>query len=87
MSWAQQAGFTDITPSASAWCYATPEDRSWWGSLWADRIRQSSMAEQALASGAATPDDLQRIAQGWLRWAQSPDGWLAIPHGEVLARP
>jgi hypothetical protein len=45
------------------------------------------MAEQALASGAATTADLQRISDGWLRWAQAPDGWLAIPHGEIIARP
>jgi ubiquinone/menaquinone biosynthesis C-methylase UbiE len=87
LSWAQQAGCTDVTPSASAWCYATPDDRDWWGRLWADRVRQSAMAEQALASGAATAADLQRIADGWLRWAQAPDGWLAIPHGEIIARP
>lgn len=87
LSWARQAGFTDITPSASAWCYATPEERTWWGELWAERVRRSRMAEQALASAAATTADLERIAQGWLRWAQAPDGWLAIPHGELLARP
>src|SRR5690348_14476643 len=41
LSWAQQAGFSRITSSASAWCFATPEDRTWWGGLWADRMTQS----------------------------------------------
>src|SRR5438874_7461090 len=27
LSWARAAGFTDIEPSASTWCFATPEDR------------------------------------------------------------
>ncbi len=31
------AGLADVTASASTWCFATPEDRQWWGSLWADR--------------------------------------------------
>jgi hypothetical protein len=30
---------------------------------------------------------LQRIADGWLEWAAAPDGWLLMPHGEILARP
>lgn len=25
-----------------------------------------------------------RISAGWLRWAESPDGWFAILHGEIL---
>ena len=85
-AWARAAGFTDITPSASIWCFATPEERAWWGGLWADRVRESELARQALASGAATPEDLERIAAGWLAWAESADGWLAIPHGEILCR-
>ena len=86
LSWAHAAGFTDVTASASTWCFATPADRQWWGGLWADRIRYSAMAEQAVATGAATRDELQRIADAWLAWAASDDGWLAIPHGEVLCR-
>jgi hypothetical protein len=44
------------------------------------------MAEQAIETGAATREDLQRIADAWLVWAASDDGWLAILHGEVLCR-
>jgi len=38
LSGARQAGFTRLTPSASAWCFATPDDGGWWGGLWVDRI-------------------------------------------------
>ncbi len=86
LAWARAAGFRDITPSAATWCFATPEDRSWWGGMWADRVLQSAMADQARRTNLATEDELRRISAGWLRWADDPDGWLVILHGEILAR-
>lgn len=85
LSWAQAAGFTDITTTASVWCFATAEDRSWWGGMWADRILQSAMATQALNSGFASQDDLRAISGAWQAWAAAGDGWMAIPHGEIVA--
>ncbi|GII57619.1 hypothetical protein Pth03_60080 [Planotetraspora thailandica] len=86
LSWAHAAGFAAATPSSSTWCFATPEDRAWWGGMWADRILHSAMARQALAMGAATDDDLRRISEGWLEWAAADDGWLSLLHGEILCR-
>jgi hypothetical protein len=86
LSWAHAAGFTDVTATSSTWCFATPADRSWWGGMWADRILQSDLGRQLVDSGAATYADLQRISQGWLRWAGDDDGWLSILHGELLCR-
>lgn len=84
-SWARAAGLVDVTSSASLWLFESPEDRAWWGGLWADRVLKSAFADGARAAGA---DDglLQRISDGWLEWAESPDGWLLMPHGEILAR-
>jgi ubiquinone/menaquinone biosynthesis C-methylase UbiE len=87
LAWARSAGFTDITPSAGTWCFAAPEDRSWWGGMWADRVLKSAMADQARRTNLATEDELRRISNGWLRWAGHPDGWLVILHGQILARP
>jgi ubiquinone/menaquinone biosynthesis C-methylase UbiE len=86
MAWAHAAGFTDVTASASAWCYATPEDRAWWGSLWADRVTSSAFADQALAKGFADRAELTRIAAAWHEWAASPDGWFVVTSGEIVAR-
>ncbi|MFF5207471.1 class I SAM-dependent methyltransferase [Streptosporangium sp. NPDC000396] len=86
LSWARAAGFAGISASTSTWCFATPEDRAWWGGMWAERIVKSDMARQALASGAATDDDLRRISEGWRRWAAEPDGWLSLLHGELICR-
>ncbi|MBV9412993.1 MAG: methyltransferase domain-containing protein, partial [Acidimicrobiia bacterium] len=65
LHWAQQAGFSDVTASASAWCFATDEDRQWWGSLWADRIVGSTVADRAVELGFASTDDLNRMADAW----------------------
>jgi len=87
LSWAHAAGFSEVTASSSTWCFANPEDRAWWGGMWADRVQQSDMARQALASGMATRSDLERISDAWLRWAADDDGWLSILHGELICRP
>ena len=85
LAWGREAGFTELTATSSTWCFATPADRAWWGGMWADRVLKSEMANTALGTGAATPADLQRISDGWRRWADHPDGWLSLLHGELLA--
>jgi len=87
LSWAMAAGFREVAPSASVWCFATPRDREWWGGLWADRVTTSALAEQALAAGLATPADLDRMATAWHAWAADATAWFAVLHGEVLCRP
>lgn len=87
LSWALAAGFGDVTPSASVWCFSSPPDRQWWGGMWADRIVGSAIARSAVAHGAATRADLERIRAGWLEWAAADDGWFLVPHGEVICRP
>ena len=86
LSWARQAGFEQVVPSASVWCFATAEDRSWWGGLQADRITQSAVADQALAAGLADAAALEAMAAAWRAWAAAEDGWFAVLHGEVLCR-
>jgi SAM-dependent methyltransferase len=86
LSWARAAGFGSVTATSSTWCFATEADREWWGGLWADRLRSSALAAQALAAGVSRAE-LDRLAAGWLAWAAAPDGWLSILHGEILARP
>lgn len=84
-SWALEAGLADVRATASLWLFETPEDRAWWGGMWADRVLHSSFADSARAIGA---DEalLQRISEGWREWAAARDGWLLMPHGEILAR-
>jgi SAM-dependent methyltransferase len=86
LSWARAAGFAEVVPTASVWCYATPAEREWWGGMWADRILQSAIAGQAVSYGYATYADLERISAAWREWSAAPDGWFAILHGEVICR-
>ena len=86
LAWARAAGFTDVTATASTWCYATPAEREWWGGMWADRILESALARQLTASGMATDADLRRISDAWRAWAADGDGWYLVPHGEILCR-
>lgn len=87
LSWAQRAGFAQVSSTASTWCYATDEERTWWGGMWAERIAGSAITEQAISYGYATRQDLQRISAGWRAWSAAPDGWFAVLHAEILCRP
>jgi ubiquinone/menaquinone biosynthesis C-methylase UbiE len=87
LAWAHAAGFENVTPTATAWCFATPEDRTWWGDLWADRMTTSAIAEQAERDGFAARGELEAMAAAWRAWAAHPDGWFAVLHGEIICRP
>jgi SAM-dependent methyltransferase len=86
LAWAHAAGFEHVTATASTWCFATPEDRRWWGGMWAERILHSDLARQLVTSGLATEDDLHRVSLGWRAWAAADDGWFVVLHGEILCR-
>lgn len=86
LAWARSAGFTQVQASGSAWCYAGDQDRPWWGQSWADRLTDSPFGDRAVEHSLATRQDLRRIADAWLRWADCADGWFLIPHGEILCR-
>jgi len=86
LAWAHAAGLEDVEASSSTWCFATPETRDWWGGMWAERITGSALAEQLLREGRASRQELDDVARAWRDWASDPDGWISIPHGEILAR-
>ena len=86
LGWAHAAGYPDVSASASVWCYATAEERAWWGNTWAERVTSSDFAQQAVAAGFADPDQLAEMAAGWREWAGEPDGWFAVLNAEILCR-
>jgi SAM-dependent methyltransferase len=85
--WAMEAGFTTVTASASAWCYATDDERTWWGGLWADRVATTALGTRAVELGLASAEEITELADAWRAWAATPDAWFAVLHGEVLATP
>ena len=84
--WAREAGFAEVSTTSSTWCYANPDDRAWWGGMWADRILTSDLTRQLLDDELATRADLERISTAWRNWAADQDGWLSILHGEIICR-
>ena len=87
VAWAHAAGFQDVTSSASAWCFANPGRARFWGGMWAQRILHSDIATQAVEGGFGTAADLQRISDGWTRWAAHPDATFTTTLGEIICRP
>ena len=85
-AWCRAAGLGDLQQSLGTWLFATADDRERWAAMWARRSTESDFATHALRLGLADRSDLQRIAAGWRTWGEHPDGWLAIVHGQVLAR-
>ena len=86
LAWAHAAGLEDVAATASAWCFATPDERAWWSGLWAERITQTPLAERAVELGIASRDELSELAEGWRRWGAHHDGWFSVPNAEVLCR-
>ena len=84
--WAADAGFSDVTSTASTWVYETREERAWWGSLWAERVTSSAFAEVALSRGLADEAELEGLADAWRSFGSAPQGRFVVPHGEILCR-
>jgi SAM-dependent methyltransferase len=84
-AWAREAGFSEVTCTASIWCFASEVEREWWGESWAERVTEPDFAAHAIEAGAAHLADLHEISADWRRWAGDPDGWFGMPHGEIIA--
>ncbi len=84
--WAREAGFVEVDAGASVWGFSSVQDRAWWGGMWADRVLKSAFADDAIGKRLAAPADLERISAAWGEWAGDPDGWMVMPHGEIIAR-
>jgi SAM-dependent methyltransferase len=85
-AWVRAGGFSDLTVSSSNWTFADPASRDWWGGQWADRVRHSSYATQAIAYGLSDEAELAAIEAGWRQWINEPDAMFVVPSVEVIAR-
>ena len=88
LAWALEAGFgrADVAASAGTWCFSTPEERTYWGGLMADRMVGSGFAQAAIVGGHAGAEELARIAQGFREWSVQEDGWFGVLHSEIVCR-
>ena len=86
LAWAHEAGLEDVTPSASTWLYATPGTRAAWAQTIAGRLTAGPFAQQLQREGWADAAGRERLAADIRGWAEHPDGWFCLLHGEVVAR-
>ena len=84
-SWVTQASFSSVEATSSTWTFSTPDTRQWWGGLWAERIQKSTFSEQVLEHELGTQDLLDCLSEAFRRWAERPDGFFLVPHGEIIA--
>ncbi|KAI0754727.1 UbiE family methyltransferase [Daedaleopsis nitida] len=86
--WAKKAGYPadSLTLSSSTWCYYTPEERAWWGEVWAERTLSSNFAATALKNGIYTQEGLEKVAETWRKWGVDEDGWFSMVSGELIAK-
>ncbi len=84
-SWLARAGFEQVEVSTTVAMMRDPAEVLNWGDSWAERVTSSALAEQALAYGLATREDLERIAAGWRAWARDAEALFLFVHVEGLA--
>ena len=85
LGWALEAGLNRVDATSSTWTFATPDLRTWWAELWADRVVHSSYASEARAHRLSDDDELEAIAAAWRRWCEQPDAFFVCPHAELVA--
>lgn len=92
--WAKEAGFKPeevVKVQAGTFCYgqASPEERAWWGGLWAERVGtypESGFAKTVVDKGFGTKEQITAISEAWKRWSKHEDAYFAMIHGEVILR-
>jgi SAM-dependent methyltransferase len=83
-SWLREGGFADIETRGTVVMHTEPAAVKNWGYSWAERILNSSLAEQAVEYGLATRSDLEEISAGWRRWADDPEALFMYVNVEVI---
>ena len=84
-SWTLAAGFTELTCTASAWCYSTRTNGTGGPAPGRSGLPSRRWPSRRWRAGISTPDELADIAAGWQAWADAPDAWFAVLNAEVVA--
>ena len=83
--WVRAAGFGEyeLRPDVAA---LDGEEARIWGRTWSQRILHSEVGSQALEYGYAKQSDLDRISEGWTRFAEADEPFFMFAQIAVLAR-
>jgi len=85
-SWVSEAGFSLVEEAFSTWTFDEPDERRWWGGLWADRVLQSEFASQGVEYGLTSLAELSTLSDAFRIWSEIDDGTFNVEHVDVLAR-
>ena len=80
------AGFSDVEASASFEVYSDPEGRRFVSQIAVGRLSEPDYVASVLGSGLATQEQLSAISSAWSAWPESPGAFLALAHGEAVAK-
>ncbi len=83
-AWVRAAGFPEIELHPNVVVLDGEEARIW-GRTWTQRILYSGIANQALEYRYAEQADLERISNGWAKWAESEEPFFMFAQIAVLA--
>jgi SAM-dependent methyltransferase len=80
-----EAGFINITTSASYETYSDLEGRSLFGEIIAGRFTEKDFVERVINKrGVTNFDELESIKEAWLNWKELPDAFHAHAHCEAI---
>lgn len=79
----REAGFGEITATASFDAYGTPETARGWAEFWADYLTRQH-ADLIVGQGWATPADLARIEAAFRDWSTQADAFAVRARCEAI---
>jgi SAM-dependent methyltransferase len=80
------AGFTDVEASIRAFSYGTEDRVRMFGLGRAADCRDEWYVDGLSEHGLADQDEIDALEQAWIRWAGSPDSFVAFSWGRVIGR-
>ena len=80
-----QAGFTNITSSASFTSYSTADEVDYFASVIKDWFLSADVRTAAMEYGVATQQHFDNLERALKRWISSPNAFGAVAYGESIA--
>ena len=80
-----EAGFTNILPSASFDVYSSPEDIAFMARTASAWFQSPEIVEAAISYGASTPGFADALVEAFRQWKERPGAICGIAFGEAIA--
>ncbi|HRW10939.1 MAG TPA: methyltransferase domain-containing protein [Caldilineaceae bacterium] len=80
----RQAGFGTVKPMASYDIFGDRQGVALTAEVASSRCHDADYRQRLANRGLATPARLAELADAWLAWAEHPDAFFAVAHGEAV---